>query len=205
MCTLTGQSGRTGTRTGWALVSGVWSDNAGFIGRCIRSGILAPADASAPWRGVLNLSGTSSARWRDTPSVRGHRKGLRATIFLVITHGSLRRCAPSDTPARAAASAPSRTVSHTSSTCIRTARCRGTLPPCARSISLRMGSSSSAGRKTTSRGSGTPRPEPRCEALWECVEGGEVAKLWFGLWSEGGRSWRLAREAVPSFYQEGLT
>jgi len=43
------------------------------------------------------------ARWRDTPSVRvtssvrGHRKGFRRIIFLVLTHGSLRRCAPSDT------------------------------------------------------------------------------------------------------------
>ena len=78
--------------------------------------------------GMRNSSGTRSALWRDTPSVRGLKKGLRTIIFVVLTHGSLRRCAPSDTPVRAAASAPSRTVTRTSSG-TRTARWRGTATP----------------------------------------------------------------------------
>ena len=143
---------RPSNRTGWALAGGVWSADADFIGRCTRPAIRAPADASAPWREMRNSSGTRSALWRVTPSVRFHRKGVLTTFCVVLTHGSLRRSAPSDTPARAAASAPSRAVMARPrpSPRTRTARCRGTLASCNPSLSPRPGSTSSAGRLTRS-------------------------------------------------------
>ena len=159
MCKLTGQSRRPGNRTGWARVGGDWSADAGLTDSCTRSAIRLPAHASAPWRGIRISFGTRSALWRDTLSVIGVRKDLGTTIFVVLTHGSLRRCAPSDTPARAAASAPCLAITRTSSG-TRSARWRGTRTSCTRSLYLQMGSTSSPARTTTSPRSGTPRPGP---------------------------------------------